>query len=90
MQSVLEGGGRTPSSIRLHTSVKYAILGLNRKLIARYIVGAGVTVAAERGLPADRQQDIEECIERFKSYYDTNWHQAKPYDGIVPLLEGTG
>ncbi len=53
----------------------------------RYIVGDGVSVAAKRGLPADRQQDIEECIERFKSYYDNNWHQAKPYDGIVPLLE---
>lgn len=53
----------------------------------RHIVGDGVAAAAERSLPADRRDEIDTCIERFRHYYSENWRDARPYDGIVPLLD---
>lgn len=54
----------------------------------RQIIGDGVTVAAQRCLPKNRQNDVDQFIERYKHYYNENWHEAKPYRGIVPLLNG--
>lgn len=59
------------------------------KAAYKRIIGDGARIAAMRCLPHDRQDErsIEECVDRFKTLYESAWHEAtEPYPGIPGLL----
>lgn len=55
----------------------------------RMIIGDGAYVAAQRALPADRQDEASKmaCVEGFRAHYESLWHTATSYSGIDDLLE---
>jgi phosphoglycolate phosphatase len=56
----------------------------------RWIVGGGADNIARKLLPSDLQaeQDINSFVERFRFYYQQNWHsKTKPYADIPELLK---
>lgn len=58
----------------------------------KYFVGDGVTVYAERALPASVRGDpsiVAACVAKMRAEYGTRWNRkTHPYDGIPEMLDG--
>lgn len=54
----------------------------------KYRVGNGIRKLMERSLPADKQNLLDEALEKFKAIYaEHNLDKTRPYDGIMELLQ---
>lgn len=54
----------------------------------KYRVGNGIRKLMERSLPADKQNLLDEALEKFKAIYaEHNLDKTRPYDGIIELLQ---
>lgn len=54
----------------------------------KYRVGNGIRKLMERSLPADKQNLLDEALEKFKAIYaEHNLDKTRPYDNIIDLLQ---
>ncbi len=76
----------------LHSSVNYALdkFGLPHRSEAevRSFLGNGLKALAERALPAERKDLLDEFFPVLKAYYDEHKNDlTAPYDGIIEMLK---
>ena len=54
----------------------------------KYRVGNGIRKLMQRSLPEDKQDLLDEALEKFKAVYARhNMDKTRPYEGITELLE---
>lgn len=80
----------TLDDLRDSLNIALAKHGYESRTIAevRSFVGNGVKTLVQRSLPIhSSDEEIEQCLETFKTHYNTNMrNKTRPYDGIMELL----